>query len=918
VLLQVAVGLKMLSLAGAGAAAAAAGVQALGARITAMSAASAAAGGGLAGLKAAFLSLGMAARASIVVAGIAATVLVLQKLSDMGRDAPPNVDRLTTSLGQLGRTGKVTGEAADHFGKDFGKLHDQINKVVNPSVVESINNWGAKVTGGLLDSGDATETFTKNMDAIDQSLVSLVKGGNADLAKAALNSMTKGMSPEAAKKFKDELDGYPSVLADIALEQQLTADSMGFFGEAALATSAKLEAQQRSADGLRQSILALNDVNRSAYEAQIGFEASLDSLTESFKEHGSTLNLDTEAGRANGQAMAEAAKAQGELIATGLAAGESLGSMTTKSNELRASMLTLATEAFDGNKAKATEYVNTLLGVPSDIATLVKLEREEAVAGLQTVQAAITATPGVKEVRVDALNAAAIAALEKVGLKTRTLPDGRTAVYTANGQALGSISSVWGALNNLNGKTANTYTTHHVLYEYAVASGQINGRTSKQMGRADGGRVPRYADGDRVQVAPNGLLRGPGSGRSDDILALFASGAVGKVSTTEYVVNAKSTEKYLPLLEAINQNKIPGFASGGLTSGQLKGLSAPSDMSGLTSTLADVRTRIKDKTGGRTESRLLNILDAVGKKLIAHERALTSVNASLSKAKDKLKDLTSASAQMATGIKSNILSSASITRGASGDAPTTVRSIMSGLTASRDKASAFSGALSGLRSKGLSPALLQQIAEAGIEGGGLETAGALMSASSSEIGSINSLQSQINSSASSAGRTTADHMYATAIKQQTVSVNKLQASQDRLERTMAALAKSLDKTLGKTLGRKAAGGIVGAAAAGGIRSSLTWVGEQGPELLDLPSGSRVWSNADSRRKADAPWSSMLNTPRRGAAGGGTAGPQEVRVVVELRGTSNSKYEEFLLSELRSAINARGGNAQVVLTGRRQP
>ncbi|MFE9018973.1 hypothetical protein ACFYNL_10430 [Streptomyces sp. NPDC007808] len=49
--------------------------------------------------------------------------------------------------------------------------------------------------------------------------------------------------------------------------------------------------------------------------------------------------------------------------------------------------------------------------------------------------------------------------------------------------------------------------------------------------------------------------------------------------------------------------------------------------------------------------------------------------------------------------------------------------------------------LADLKKRGLSSALLQQIAEAGIEGGGLETAGALLAASSSEIDSLNSLQS---------------------------------------------------------------------------------------------------------------------------------------------------------------------------------
>jgi hypothetical protein len=38
-------------------------------------------------------------------------------------------------------------------------------------------------------------------------------------------------------------------------------------------------------------------------------------------------------------------------------------------------------------------------------------------------------------------------------------------------------------------------------------------------------------------------------------------------------------------------------------------------------------------------------------------------------------------------------------------------------------------------------------------------------------------------------------------------------------------------------------------AAGGAASGRTWVGEQGPELLDLPSGSFVHSNAQSKQMA---------------------------------------------------------------------
>jgi hypothetical protein len=51
---------------------------------------------------------------------------------------------------------------------------------------------------------------------------------------------------------------------------------------------------------------------------------------------------------------------------------------------------------------------------------------------------------------------------------------------------------------------------------------------------------------------------------------------------------------------------------------------------------------------------------------------------------------------------------------------------------------------------------------------------------------------------------------------------------------------------------KAAGGVaggIGQAASGGARSNLTWVGEQGPELVDIAPGSRVHTAGDSQRMA---------------------------------------------------------------------
>ena len=60
--------------------------------------------------------------------------------------------------------------------------------------------------------------------------------------------------------------------------------------------------------------------------------------------------------------------------------------------------------------------------------------------------------------------------------------------------------------------------------------------------------VPKRASG--------GSISGPGTGTSDSILARLSNG--------EYVINAKSTAKYRPLIEAINKDMLPGFSGGGM------------------------------------------------------------------------------------------------------------------------------------------------------------------------------------------------------------------------------------------------------------------------------------------------------------------------------------------------------------------
>lgn len=91
------------------------------------------------------------------------------------------------------------------------------------------------------------------------------------------------------------------------------------------------------------------------------------------------------------------------------------------------------------------------------------------------------------------------------------------------------------------------------------------------------------------------------------------------------------------------------------------------------------------------------------------------------------------------------------------------------------------------------------------------------------------------------------------------------------------------------IGNRATGGPIGHAATGGGRSGLTLVGEQGPELVNLPVGSRVNPSGASSR-----WS-----------GGGSS---EIKVTLDLQGADRG-----LMDYLRGRIRVEGGgNVQVAL------
>jgi trimeric autotransporter adhesin len=836
-LLQLALAMKAVRLAAVAMAATSGAVTAFTASIATMRLAAAGATGVLPRLSAAFGALSASARFGVAAAAVGAMVLAVRALSD--QKAPVAVDELSTSLNTLASTGKVTGALKANFDEMSASIAMMSKGASDNKLLQLTSDFGTWV--GIA-SGPSVSDAAKNLDAWDKSMADLVAAGKPMQAAAQFEILKKAWVAGGGDlgRLKTTTNDYQNSLAAQKNEAANAARAMGIFGLQAQDTSAKLAAQKAAADGLRQAINALNEVNQSAYGAQIQFEAAIDSLTASFKEHGATLNVDTAAGQANGQAMLAAAKSQNELVAAGLAAGSSLESMTGKSNKLRGEMLRLATDAFDGNRKKAQAYTDTLLGTPQSITTFIKAERAEALTGLRQVQAEIQKTPGVKTVKVNTLNAAAIKALEAVGLKTRQLPDGRTEVYTANGQAIGSIGAVTRAMNNLNGKVARTYTFHEVKTTYVNSLSQRGQSVHDAVG-ATGGLFTGTGFKHRG-YARGGLVDGPGTETSDDVYAPW-------LSKNEFVVNARRTRQHLPLLKAINSGGLAaGGMAGGMTSaGMDAGRGLASGLSGATSlVLAAARAMAgRVETGVRAELQIASpskVMQALGKDTGAGfvkgltgtreqiSRTAASIAESITKAfrgrkttvddrlvsviafankrlqtlaaerdriAQRIADAKKFSADVAAQAK-GAFSLQAVTQGPAGVSGDTIRR---GLAAAGGQIREFISRINVLRKKGLSKDLLAQIIGMGPEAG-LEFANVLSRQSAESLKEINRLQGQINKASTNLGKLSADALFDAGKQSGRGFLAGLAGQQKQIEQLMLSIAKSMQKAIRKALGIK--------------------------------------------------------------------------------------------------------------------
>ncbi|MCG6497636.1 phage tail tape measure protein [Kitasatospora sp. A2-31] len=442
-------------------------------RVAEAQAASVAAGGGVNALATAFSALGTKAKIAVSATAIGLLVVAVAELSSLAREAPPNIDKMTTALMNFGRSGDVAGELAKTLGGDLDKLGKAVEEVGRKrSGMDSFMESFYKLATLGTDKSHLAKA-TEQINAIDESLANMVSQGHADLASAALKRLDDALIAQGRKP--EELAGglhkYQDALAAASMTEEIAAASMGELGKQAMETSKHLDEQKMTAKGLKEAISDLNDVNRSALDAMAGFEAAIDDAAKAATENSGALkinhgelDLTSEKSRTAEAALTDLASKTDAAGVAALNSGESMEYVNKIYDRGRDKLMQVAMQ-MGLTREEARHLTDEILATPDKTAYL-RGDIDDLKAKLADAEASIKGTTGEKRVRLQA---------EIDGLK-RDLAEAQAQVNALHGKTIYITEYFQMGGGNYSGSSAGRFA-HGGIIGGAATGGPRGGLT---------------------------------------------------------------------------------------------------------------------------------------------------------------------------------------------------------------------------------------------------------------------------------------------------------------------------------------------------------------------------------------------------------------------------------------------------------
>lgn len=320
-------------------------------------------------------------------AAIGLTALAISKnLADNGLGDLEKIQETTVQLSQLHSEGNLTAESLDGIFTATGSavfgvqgFTDALNATDTGSFKEGLSETVTMF--GLL--GDTTQDLANEQLAqFDSALAAIAQGGNVE----QLNESFRIMAEEGGKvglEAEDLIEKFPelqSVLVAQAEAWGLSTDNAtlaqialgevegpaGTAEEAIDGVGGAAEDASQGLQGMLEDLLALGIIQQTEMESMASYEEAIDGISEAVEENGRTLDITTEKGRANQDALfaiADAGRDAATAMAENGASQEDLqGQLQRTYDDLVGSAQKLGL-----NEEKAKDMAREIMGIPEDV-----------------------------------------------------------------------------------------------------------------------------------------------------------------------------------------------------------------------------------------------------------------------------------------------------------------------------------------------------------------------------------------------------------------------------------------------------------------------------------------------------------------------------------------------------------------------
>lgn len=266
-----------------------------------------------------------AAAAGRLSAALTAVSLVSAALAT---DTQPQIDSLSDSLAEYGKSGAVAGVATRLLGDNAEHLGYYLNAVANSGwwadTTRGIAGFTEGITGlgGVMD--ESLQHAKERLDAVDAALAQMVQSGNADQAKAAFDRLAAVAAENdvSLHELTVALPNYASALEQAATGTVSYSSSAQKAAARTDSLAGSLQAAIDKGRSLKDVFDQLNGATLGWREAERGAESAVDDLVQALKDSNGSLNVHHEKGRAAAAAVdalaeAAAAAAQAKYDETG-------------------------------------------------------------------------------------------------------------------------------------------------------------------------------------------------------------------------------------------------------------------------------------------------------------------------------------------------------------------------------------------------------------------------------------------------------------------------------------------------------------------------------------------------------------------------------------------------------------------------